>query len=46
MDDKHCCKVDEPGYPVAAVERGKQVIVNASGKRFSVADLDFPLYPV
>ena len=41
MDDKHRCKVGEPGYPVAAVERGKQVIVNASGKRFSVADHDF-----
>jgi hypothetical protein len=22
MDDKHRCKVGEPGYPVAAVERG------------------------
>ena len=28
MDDKHRCKVGEPGYPVAAVERGRQVIVS------------------
>ena len=41
MDDKHHCKVGEPGLPVAAVERGKQVVVSASGKRFSVADHDF-----
>ena len=27
MDDKHSCKVGEPSYPVAAVERGKRVIV-------------------
>ena len=25
MDDKHTIKVGEPGYPVAGVERGKQV---------------------
>lgn len=40
MDDKHKLKVGEPGYPVATVERGKQVIV-AMGKRFEVADHDF-----
>ena len=40
-DDKHHCKVGEPGLPVAAVERGKQVVVSANGKRFSVADHDF-----
>lgn len=41
IDDKHHCKVGEPGLPVAAVERGKQVVVSANGKRFSVADHDF-----
>lgn len=40
MDDKHRCKVGEPGYPVAAVERGKSVIV-ANGATFAVADHDF-----
>ena len=25
LDDKHKCKVGEPGLPVAAIERGKQV---------------------
>lgn len=41
MDDKHHCKVGEPGLPVAAVERGKQVIVSTSGKQFKVANHDF-----
>ena len=41
MDDKYHCKVGEPGSPVAAVDRGKQVVVSATGKRFSVADHDF-----
>ena len=41
LDDKHKCKVGEPGLPVAAVERGKQVIVSSSGSKFSVADHDF-----
>ena len=27
MGDKHTCKVGEPGFLVAAAERGKQVIV-------------------
>ncbi|GES91916.1 uncharacterized protein LOC111136195 [Rhizophagus clarus] len=40
MDDKHRCKVGEPGYPVAAVERGRQVIVSKN-KTFQVADHDF-----
>ncbi|PKY58409.1 hypothetical protein RhiirA4_449266, partial [Rhizophagus irregularis] len=40
MDDKHRCKVGEPGYPVAAVERGKQVIVSCN-KSFVVSDHDF-----
>ncbi|CAI2199404.1 4485_t:CDS:1, partial [Funneliformis geosporum] len=25
---KYCCKVEEPGFPVAAVKRGKKVIVS------------------
>ena len=41
MDDKHRCKVGEPGLPVAVVERGKQVVVITSGKKFAVADHDF-----
>ena len=28
IDDKHCIKVGQPGYPVAAAERGQQVIVS------------------
>ena len=27
VDDKHRCKVGEPGYPVAAAERGRRVLV-------------------
>ena len=40
MDDKHTCKVGEPNCPVAAVERGKQVIVGLN-ESFQVADHDF-----
>ena len=40
MDDKHAVKVGEPGYPLAGVERGKQVLVS-SAKTFAVADHDF-----
>ena len=40
LDDKHHCKVGEPGHPVAAVERGKRVIV-ALDKKFIVSDHDF-----
>ncbi len=40
MDDKHSMKVGEPGYPVAAVERGREVLV-AMGTRFEVGDHDF-----
>ena len=39
LDDKHHCKVGEPGLPVAAVDRGKQVIVSMNTK-FQVADHD------
>lgn len=41
LDDKHRCKVGEPGLPVAAVERGKKVVVSTNGKKFAVADHDF-----
>ena len=40
LDDKHRCKVGEPGYPVAAVERGKNVVVSKD-TTFAVADHDF-----
>ena len=40
LDDKHRLFVGEPGYPVAAVERGKRVIV-ARNRDFLVADHDF-----
>ena len=40
MDDKHRCKVGEPGYPVAAVEHGRQVLV-AHNKPIQVLDHDF-----
>lgn len=40
QDDKHTIKVGEPGYPVAAVERGKQVIVGLNEK-LVVGDHDF-----
>ena len=46
MDDKHKCKVGEPNLPVAAVERGKQVIVSSSGHKFAVADHDFTKYSI
>ena len=40
MDDKHVCKVGEPGYPVAAMERGKAVIVSKD-QSLQVGDHDF-----
>ena len=40
LDDKHHCKVGEPNHPVAAVERGKAVLVSL-GKTFTVSDHDF-----
>ncbi|CAB4039823.1 Hypothetical predicted protein, partial [Paramuricea clavata] len=39
-DDKHTIKVGEPGFPVAAVERGKRVIVGLK-QSFEVGDHDF-----
>lgn len=40
QDDKHSIKVGEPGFPVAAVERGKQVLVGTD-TAFCVGDHDF-----
>ena len=40
MDDKHRCKVGKPGYSVAAVEHGRQVLV-AYNKSIQVLDHDF-----
>jgi len=40
LDDKHHCKVREPRFPVAAVERGKKVVVSRD-TTFAVADHDY-----
>ena len=40
LDDKHRVKVGEPGHPVAAIERGKRVLVRRD-ELFEVADHDF-----
>ena len=40
LDDKHFIKVGEPGFPIAAVERGKKVLVSLQ-KKFEVDDHDF-----
>lgn len=40
MDDKHKVKVGEPSYPLAAAERGKQVIVGMN-QVMAVGDHDF-----
>ena len=40
LDDKHKVKCGEPSYPVAAIERGKKVIVG-DNQVMAVADHDF-----
>ena len=40
MDDKHRINVGEPDFPIAAVERGKEVIVSLN-EIFCVGDHDF-----
>lgn len=45
MDDKHHCKVGEPGHPVAAVERGRRVVVGAD-QVFAVSDYDFTKFSI
>ena len=43
QDDKHTVKIGEPGYPLAAAERGKQVIVGMN-ETFAVGDHDFTMF--
>jgi hypothetical protein len=45
IDDKHRIKVGEPGFPVAAVDRGREVIVSLN-ETFVVADHDFCKFSV
>ncbi len=40
LDDKHNIKIGEPDFPVAAVDRGKEVLVGMNSK-FMVGDHDF-----
>lgn len=40
LDDKHRLKIGEPGFPVAAVERGRRVVVSLDNT-MQVADHDF-----
>ena len=40
IDDKHKIKIREPGFPVAAAERGKRVI-DSRDSTFQVGDHDF-----
>ena len=40
LDDKHCLKVGEPGFPVAAAERGRTVLVQV-GSSFEVGHHNF-----
>ena len=45
INDEHWLKVGEPGFPVAAAERGRKVIVRA-GTTFEVADHDFTKFSI
>lgn len=45
LDDKHRCKIGEPGFPVAAAERGRRCLVTA-GTSFQVGDHDFTKFSV
>ena len=45
IDDKHRLKVGEPGFPVAAAERGRKVLVRA-GITFEVGDHDFTKFSI
>ena len=45
IDDKHRMKVGEPGFPVAAAERGRRVMVR-SGTTFEVGDHDFTKFSI
>ena len=45
IDDKHCVKVGEPGFPISAVERGHEVIVSLKDT-FAVGDHDFTKFSI
>ena len=45
IDDKHFIKVGEPGFPIAAAERGREVIVS-SNEVFVVGDHDFTKFRI
>ena len=48
LDDKHRIKVGEPGFPVAATERGREVIVSSTEHLLLVITifLNLASYPV
>ena len=45
IDDKHRVKVGEPGFPVAAAERGLEVVVSFH-ETFAVGDHDFTRFSI
>lgn len=45
LDDKHRISVGEPRFPVAAAERGKQVLVGPN-ETFAVGDHDFTCFSI
>ena len=45
LDDKHRIKCGEPGFPVAAAERGRRVIVSLD-EEFQVGDHDFTRFSI
>jgi len=45
LDDKHKIKIGEPGFPVAAAERGRRVLVKV-GAMFEVGDHDFTKFGI
>ena len=45
MDDKHRIKVGEPNYPVAAIERGRTMLVRLN-ETFEAGDHDFTKFSV
>ena len=45
VDNKHKIKVGDPGNPLAAVERGRRVLVH-SGATFEVSDHDFSKFSI
>ena len=45
IDDKHTIKVGEPGFPLAAAERGREVVVSTSDT-FVVGDRDFSKFKI